>query len=331
MKYLSAVFTVILFIGIAAWTSFSFWHAYQPKPVKLQGQIEAEEYFISSKVPGRIRDVFVKKGEQVTKDQLIFTLESPEIDAKLQQAKAGEKAAGAMAQKARTGARGQQIRAAKDQWKKAEAASRLMEKTYGRINTLFKDGVVAEQKKDEAFTRWQAAQYTENAARQMYEMAREGARKETRQAAEEKVNMAAGAVAEVEAYKADTRIKSWFKGEVAQVMLSKGELAPQGFPVVTVVDMEDAWAVFNIREDLLSRFKKGTRFIARIPALDRDSEFQVTHVAVMGDFATWRTTDAGKGFDMKTFEVEARPVAPLKDLRVGMSVLVNITQTEIQE
>ncbi|MDD9301412.1 MAG: biotin/lipoyl-binding protein [Desulfobacter sp.] len=340
MKHLSTLFTTAVLIGGAVWIGISFYHAYQPQPVKLQGQIETEQYFISSKVPGRIHEVFVKKGDMITQGQLIFTLDSPEIQARLKQAKAGEMAAGALAQKAEKGtrdqrisaardqrisaARDQRISAARDQWKKAQAASRLMEKTYGRVNNLFKDGVVSEQKKDEAFTQWQAAKYTDQAAFQMYKMAKEEAREETKQAAAQKVNMAAGAVAEVQAYMADTKIKSWFKGEVSQVMLKKGELAPQGFPVVTVVDMEDAWAVFNVREDLLSQFQKGKKFTARIPALDREITFKVTHVSVMGDFATWRTTDPNKGFDMKTFEVEARPVDRVNNLRVGMSVLVDI-------
>ncbi|WDP87988.1 MAG: HlyD family secretion protein [Desulfobacter sp.] len=324
MKHLSTLFTTAVLIGGAVWIGISFYHAYQPQPVKLQGQIEAEQYFISSKVPGRIHEVFVKKGDMITQGQLIFTLDSPEIQARLKQAKAGEMAAGALAQKAEKGTRDQRISAARDQWKKAQAESRLMEKTYGRVNNLFKDGVVSEQKKDEAFTQWQAAKYTDQAAFQMYKMAKEGAREETKQAAAQKVNMAAGAVAEVQAYMADTKIKSWFKGEVSQVMLKKGELAPQGFPVVTVVDMEDAWAVFNVREDLLSQFQKGKKFTARIPALDREITFKVTHVSVMGDFATWRTTDPNKGFDMKTFEVEARPVDRVNNLRVGMSVLVDI-------
>ncbi|MDG2671354.1 HlyD family efflux transporter periplasmic adaptor subunit, partial [Vibrio parahaemolyticus] len=167
-----------------------------------------------------------------------------------------------------------------------------MEKTYNRVNNLYKDGVVAEQKRDEALTQWQASKYTESAAFQMYEMAKEGARSETKVAAAEKARMASGAVAEVEAYAKDTQIYSWFDGEVSQVLLQSGELAPQGFPVVTVIDTEDAWATLNVREDLLKHFTKDTTFNAYLPALDKSVEFKVTHVAVMGDFATWRATDA---------------------------------------
>ncbi|MCA3902252.1 HlyD family efflux transporter periplasmic adaptor subunit [Vibrio vulnificus] len=324
MKSFKPVLLSLCAVGVVSWVGYSFYQAYQPEPVRLQGMIEAQQYSISSKVPGRIDQVLVRKGENITKGQLVFTLHSPEIEAKLVQAKAGEKAAGALAQEAEKGARSQQIQAAKDQWLKAKAAADLMEKTYQRVNNLYNDGVVAEQKRDEAMTQWQAAKYTESAAFQMYEMAKEGVRDETKLAAAEKARMAAGAVAEVEAYANDTRIESWFDGEVSQVLLQSGELAPQGFPVVTVIDTQDAWAVLNVREDLLKHFQKDQTFSAYLPALDKKIEFKVSHIAVMGDFATWRATDASKGFDLRTFEVEARPVTPAHDLRMGMSLVVEL-------
>ena len=309
---------------IIGWVGYSFYQAYQPKPVRLQGQIEAQQYSISSKVAGRIERVMVKKGDIITKGDPIFTIYSPEIEAKLEQAVAGKEAAGAMAQQTQNGARTQQINAAKDQWNKAKAATQLREKTYQRVDSLYRDGVVAEQKRDEVLTQWQAAKYTQSAAFQMYQMAKEGARTETKRAAAEKVRMAEGAVSEVEAYAKDTKIKSWFNGEISQVLLHSGELAPQGFPVVTVIDMQDAWAVFNVREDQLKHFPKGKTFSAYLPALNESIDFEVTYIAVMGDFATWRSTDASQGFDLKTFEVEAKPLKLTTNLRVGMSVVIEL-------
>ncbi|PSU45086.1 hypothetical protein C9J12_24290 [Photobacterium frigidiphilum] len=323
MNKLKPLAVVIPAVALVGWLGYTFWQAYQPQAERMQGQIEAQQYNISSKVPGRVDEVLVRKGDQVERGQLIFTLLSPEIDAKLMQAKAGQQAAGAMAEQAEKGARVQEIAAARDQWQKAKAASSLMKKTYKRIDNLYKDGVIAEQKRDEAYTQWQASRYTEQAAYQMFGMASEGARVETKRAAMEKERMAAGAVAEVEAYAADTKITSWHNGEVTQVLLHGGELAPQGFPVVSVIDMNDAWAVFHVREDRLSEFNQGTIVDATIPALgDEAYSFKVTHVAVMGDFATWRATDASQGFDMRTFEVEARPMEAIEGLRVGMSVIL---------
>jgi HlyD family secretion protein len=323
MRVLRTIVIFVVFAAIVAWLSYTFWLAYQPKPLRMQGQIEAQQYNISSKIPGRINEVMVRKGDVVDKGQLIFTILSPEIDAKLAQAQAGQEAAEALAEEVYTGTRTQQIEAARDKWQQAKAAADLMEKTFERIENLYNAGVVAEQKRDEAETKLKGARFAENGALQMYKMAQEGAREETKKAVTGKARMAAGAVAEVEVYAADTKIESWHSGEVTQILLQSGELAPQGFPVVTIIDMSDAWAVFHVREDRLIDFNKGSEFSAEIPALgDASYRFRVDHVAVMGDFATWRATDSDKGFDMRTFEIEARPVESIEGLRAGMSVII---------
>ena len=305
--------------------ALAFAWAYRPASERLQGQIEAQSYSVSSKVPGRIETVAVKKGQTLSKGALAFTIVSPELEAKLQQAKAGEAAAGALAQEAENGARAQQIAAAKDQWLKAKSAAQLYQKTFARVDNLYRDGVVSLQKRDEAQTRAQTAQLTQSAAWQQYQLALEGARAEQKLAAREKAKMAAGAVAEVQAYTAELQVLSPAGGEVTQVLLQPGELASQGFPVVTLTDMSDAWALFHVREDRLKDFQLGQEFSARIPALGEEPyRFRVSHVAVLGDFATWRATDSQQGFDMRSFEVEARPVEPIPQLRVGMSVLVEL-------
>jgi len=249
MKDRKRVWIIVAAVVVTFWLVLGFWRAYRPTDYRLQGQVEARQYSVSSKVPGRIGEVLVRKGDQVVPGQLIFTIFSPELDAKLEQARAGRDAAGAMADQAEAGARSQEIEAARDQWHMARAAAELMEKTYGRINNLFEEGVVSEQKRDEVYTQWQAAMYTESAAEQLYLMAKEGAREEVRRAAADQMRMAEGMVAEVEAYEADTRIESRYRGEVSQVLLHTGELAPQGFPVVTVLDMQDAWLVLHVRKD----------------------------------------------------------------------------------
>ncbi len=323
MRYIKYFLLVLLVIAAVVWLSYSFWLAYQPRPVQLQGQIEAQQYSISSKVAGRIDQVFVRKGDQVQQGQLIFTILSPEINARLAQAIAGRDAAEAVAEGVEKGSRRQQIEAARERWRKAEAAADLMEKTYRRIDNLYRDGVVAEQKRDEAYTQFQTSAHDADAAFQLYKLAEEGARDEEKMAAQGKARMAAETVTEVEVYAAETQIESRHSGEVSQILLHSGELAPQGFPVVTIVDSKDAWAVFHVREDRLTEFQKGREFAAIIPALDNARHsFRVSHIAVMGDFATWRRTSSDAGFDMRTFEVEARPISPIDGLRAGMSVLV---------
>jgi len=321
----SLIIVVAFVIGLASWVGFTFYEAYQPKALVLQGEIDAQTYNISSKLPGRISDVFVKKGDSVEIGDAIFSLSSPEVDAKLKQAEAAKDAAGAQKTQADNGARKQEIQAAHDQWQKAKAAEALMLTTYKRINTLYEQGVISEQKRDEVYTQYRAAKYTSNAAGQMAQMAKEGARVEIKAAASAQERIYEAKVDEVNVYIKESRQYAFHQGEVTQVLIHSGELAPTGFPVVSVVDIQDSWAKFAVREDYLREFKKDKIFQAKIPALSDDSyEFRVSNIAVMGDFATWRATESGKGFDMKSFEVELRPTKPIKDLRVGMSVLLEL-------
>jgi len=315
----------VLLFSFFIWVSFTFYKAYQPQAIVLQGEIDAQSYNISSKLPGRVSEIYVKKGDMVDVGDVVFTISSPEVEAKLAQAKAAEDAAGAEKKQAETGARKQEIQAAYDTWQKAKAAEALMRTTYERIERLFKEGVVAEQKKDEVYTKYKAAKYDSSAAKQIFIMTKEGARVEVKEAASAQERVYKAKVDEVNAFVKETTQHSFHKGEVSQVLIHSGELSPTGFPIVSIIDIEDVWAKFSVREDYLKSFQKGKVFKVKIPALGEEMyDFKVSNIAVMGDYATWRATESGKGFDMKSFEVELRPMNPIPNLRVGMSVLLEL-------
>jgi len=312
-----------LVLALVVWVGVTFYKAYQPKSIVLQGEIDAQSYNISSKLPGRISKVFVKKGDEVKIGDAIFSISSPEVEAKLKQAEAAKDAANAQKTQAKNGARKQEVQAAFDQYKKAKAAEKLMKTTYERIQKLYDEGVVSLQKRDEVYTKYQASVYTSNAAHQMAMMAKEGARVEIKKAAAAQERVYDGKLDEVNAYVKEIHQYAFHNGEVSQILIHEGELSPTGFPVVSIIDMSDSWARFSVREDYLKDFTKGKIFDAKIPALGNATyKFKVTNIAVQGDYATWKATESGKGFDMKSFEVELHPVTPIKNLRVGMSVLL---------
>jgi len=319
------VVVMALVVALVIWVAFTFFQAYQVKSIILQGQIDAQSYNISSKLPGRISEIFVKKGDSVHVGDAIFSLSSPEVDAKLKQALAAKDAAGAQKTQANNGARKQEIQAAHDQWQKAKAAEALMFSTYTRIETLYKQGVISQQKRDEVYTQYRAAKYTSNAAKQMAMMAKEGARVEIKAAARAQERVYEAKVDEVNVYIKESKQYSFHKGEVTQILIHSGELSPTGFPVVSIVDIEESWAKFAVREEYLKEFKKEKIFKVKIPALGESSyEFRVASISVMGEYATWKATESGKGFDMRSFEVELYPTNAIKNLRVGMSVLLEL-------
>ncbi len=295
-----------------------------PVPLEIQGEVEATQIKVASKLLGRIDSLLVKKGDEIVPGMLLFTLSSPELEAKYSQASAVRQAAGAQRDKAFNGAQKEDVQAAFNNWQTALAAADYARKTFARIQNLYKDGVIPEQQKDEVETKMKAAVETEMAARSLYEKARNGARYEDKDAAGALVLQAEGVMSEVSSYLNERRITAPVKGEVANVLAERGELIPAGYPVVTLVDLSDVWVTFNLREDLLSAIQKGSIIPARFPALGmKEIALRVTYINALGDFATWNATKTRGDFDLKTFEIQAVPIEKIEGLRPGMSAVVN--------
>lgn len=318
-KRILGVFALLLAAGLLLAAA---WWGSRPAPEVVQGEVEATQVNVSAKVPARLASLAVREGQKVAKGDLVATLDSPEITARLQQAEAAKAAAVAARDKAYAGAREEEIRAAREVWQRAVHARELAEKTFARVERLHRDGVLPAQRRDEAEAHLATARDAEEAAKAAYDMAVNGARREDKAAASAAVDRAAAAIAEVEAFRAETSLTSPLGGEVWRTHAEVGELVGAGYPIVTVVDLSDVWVTFHLREDRLAGLAIGDHLTARVPALGRDVELAVSFIAPMGDFATWRSTSAQGGFDLKTFEVRARPVGGVSGLRPGMSAVV---------
>ena len=292
------------------------------EPEVIQGQMDVTEYRVSSKVPGRILEIRVQEGDYVHVGDTLAILDAPEVNAKKEQANAVEEAASAMSEMAKKGARQEQIQGAYQLWQQAKAALEIHEKSYQRVQKLFDEGVLSEQKRDEAYAQYTAAQAQAKAAESQYNMAVNGARREEKMAAAAKVQQARGVVAEVSSYIGETVQIAQMEGEVTDVYPHVGELVGTGSPIMSVAIMKDMWASFNIREDQLKGMKIGDEVETYLPAFDRTLKMKVYYIKDQGSYAVWKATKANGRYDLKTFEVKARPVEKLEGLRPGMSVII---------
>ena len=316
---LLAVFGLIAVVAIVAGIGFL---ALGRAPEIIQGQVEVTEYRVSSKVPGRILEIRVKEGDRVRKGDTLAILEAPDILAKQQQAEAVESAASALNDQARNGARQEQIQGAYQLWQQAKAGLEIAEKSYTRVKRLFDEGVVSAQKADEALAQYKALQAQEEAAKSQYDMAVNGARQEEKRAAQAQLNQAKGVVSEVNSYINETVQIAQMDGEVSEIYPKLGELVGTGSPIMTIALTDDIWGTFNVREDLLKGMKIGDTFKAYVPAFDQDIEMQIYSMKDEGSYAVWKATKANGQYDLKTFEVKARPTQTLEGLRAGMSLIV---------
>lgn len=288
----------------------------------IQGEIEVSEYRVSSKVPGRILELRVKEGDYVHVGDTLAILDAPEVEAKKAQAQSAEEAASAMKLMADNGARQQQIQGAYEVWQQAKAGLDIAKKTYERVQRLFNEGVISAQKRDEALAQYKAYEAQEKAAKSQYDMAKEGARKEERMAAAAQVNRAKGAVQEVSSYINETVQVAQIEGEVSDIYPKVGELVGTGSPIMSISIMSDVWGTFNVREDQLNGLKIGSEFTAFSPAFKKDVKMKVYYIKDQGSYAVWKATKSNGQYDLKTFEVKARPVTKMEGLRPGMTLVM---------
>jgi HlyD family secretion protein len=322
-KNYNLVIGVVALVVIVLIIAFAGWLVSRPKPLVIQGEAEASEYRVSGKVPGRVEILYVKEGQEVHKGDTVVFIDSPEVKAKLTQAEAVKSAAEAQRSKAVNGARSEQIAAAYQLWQQAKVQEDVMKKSFDRMQRLYDQNVVSAQKYDEVKAKYDAAVAQCAAAESQYQMALNGAREEDKATAAALVNQANGALAEVESYLSELYLTSPADGIVSAIYPKSGELVGQGSPVMSILDLSDAWFTFNIREDYLHSMKSGDKITVVIPALDDATcTATITYIAVRESYATWKATKETGQYDAKTFEVRAVPDTEVEGLRPGMTVLL---------
>lgn len=299
-----------------------WWFWPQAQQELLHGDIEVREVRVASKIPGRIIKLHVAEGDMVEAGQLLFELASPELDAALAQAEAAEDAARAIQDEAKAGLRGEEIEVTRLEWQRALIEKNLMQTTLRRIQNLYNDGLVSQQNLDEIAAKAAASADQAKAAEAVYRLAASGAREEQLSAIAAQNRRAAAAVAEVEAFRIETQARAPIAGQVANIIIRQGELVPPGFPVITIIEPEDTWVVLNIREDKLNALAPGAKFDAYVPALKQTLAFEVTKLNALPSFANWKQVRGTPGYDLKTFQIEAKPVQPNPQLRAGMTVIL---------
>lgn len=317
-KLIIALGGVTFVIAVLAIIGFLFIN----KPAEiLEGQAEATSVRVSGKLPGRVVEFYVREGDMVHKGDTLVHIHSSLVEAKLQQARAMETAARAVDKKVDSGTRSQIIQSAYEVWQQAEAAVGITKKTYERMQNLYAEGVMSEQKRDEAKAAYDAAVSGAAAARSQYELAKQGPQSEDRTQASAMVGVAQGGVAEVESLLEDQYLVAPCDGQVDVIFPHEGELVALGAPIMNVLRIDDKWVTFNIREDRLKDFTMDKEIDIRIPALDKDAKVKIYYVRDLGSYATWHATKTTGDWDSKTFEVKARPTEDIPDLRPGMTVI----------
>lgn len=318
---LLTMLVVIIVIGAVAVIGFLCLN--RPADI-LEGQVEGTTVRVSGKLPGRVVEIFVQEGDTVQAGDTLVHIHSSIVDAQLTQAQAMEDVARAQNRKVDAGTRVQIINSARDLVSQAEAAVSITSKTYNRMENLYKEGVVSEQKRDEAKAAYDAAKAQRAAAESQYQLALSGAQAEDKESAAAMVRASGAGVTQVESLLEDSYLVAPCSCTIDQIFPEAGELVALGAPIMNVLK-DERHVVFNVKETLLPDFQMGQELTVTVPGLsDKEVKLKVYYVRDMGSYATWRATKSTGDYDTRTFEIKARPVdaANAAGLRPGMSAIM---------
>ena len=310
-------------VAVAGLVLALLWTVERPQPLVIQGEVEATRVDLAARVSGRVAKSPVDLGDRVSAGDVVVELDSPQLRASL----ATSKATLAVAQTNRELAfsvRQETIDARRAELQKAEADVALAQKTYDRTRQLLEQSFASQQVLDQAANTLDAAARARDAASATLQLAEQGNSPEQKAVSVAQVDQAAAAVAEIEVNIAELLVRAPMTGEVTARTAEIGELFSAGTPLISIVDVDNAWFTFNLREDLLTGLGVGDSLPVRVPALGgRTVAAKVTAINAEGSYANWRATKATGNFDLRTFEVRARPAAPVDGLRPGMSGLID--------
>ncbi|WP_180083031.1 HlyD family secretion protein [Acinetobacter sp. YH12102] len=321
-KYLLLALIPVLLAVIA----FGLWKSYQPAPLELQGRVEAETVQVATKVPSRIEEIYVEEGQQVKKGDVLVRLNSPEIQAKKQQAVAALQSALALQSTAERGSQEENIASLYANWQSLKAQQNLAKVSYERGANLLKEGVISRQRRDELYAASQSAAQMTEAAYQQYARAKRGSTSQQKSSADAQVDIAQAALDEANALEAETQLVAPVNGTVSKTYGKVSELVATAVPVVSLIE-DQMWVSLNIREDQYAPFQKMSSIEGYIPALDKTATFKIKQISAEGEFATIKTTRQTGGYDVRSFKLHLVPAPAIPELKVGMSVLFKLKET----
>ncbi|MHB8284507.1 MAG: HlyD family secretion protein [Caulobacteraceae bacterium] len=320
-RWLIALAVAVLLAAVA-FVIFGVALAERPVPDQLQGMVDTDTLDVTTKVPSRITRLLAHEGDTVKLGQVLAVMSSPEVQAKSQEAQGALNGARALLSRAVDGSRVEDTRSLEAVWRSAQSAADLAAVTARRADVLFSQGVIAAQRRDEADAAHASAVQNADAAHEQYLKALHGSRPEDKRLAVSQVQVAQAGLSEAQSLQAETRLVAPSDGEISKRFASDGELVLAGVPVFTMIDPNRLWVSVNLREDQFHGLRMGQIIRGDLPAMDRKAvAFKVFYISPQGDFATWRATRQSRGYDVRSFEVRARPLISVSGLRPGMSVL----------
>ncbi|HET9235861.1 MAG TPA: efflux RND transporter periplasmic adaptor subunit [Oligoflexus sp.] len=289
----------------------------------LQGQVEFDEIDLASRLSSRVKEVKVELGDRVSADQVLVILDDDLIAIRNERAQATLEQASLQKKMTDDATRKEEL----SQLAAAEAMARsqwdFARQSLKRAGILFEKDAIARQQWEEIIAKEKGARAQYEMAKARWEAGRNGARDEQKAIAAANLVQAETGLAEVSAYHKDLQLSAAAEGTVHAIHARPGELVPQGFPLVTLLDQKHPRLSFYVTEDRLALFRQGETYTAVIPALqDMALKVELVRIQVLPAVLTQVVTEDRAARDIRSFELTFKPLDAAVPLQPGMSAVL---------
>lgn len=321
LKNYWAIFIPILVLAIAGIYLLKNKSA-EPENDSVIGMVDADFVDVSASLPGKLVQVFVKEGDTIAEGQVLAQMKTTELESFQAQALDAVTIAQNSLSKIDRGVEPEVLQAAQNIEIIAQQQMDLMNKTYNRFQTLYKDGVISGQERDVVYFKFKAAQQELETAKLNVQLLQRGNSHEAKNSAEAILNQAKEASKIANEIKESGTIKAPSAGKISTVISNPGEMVNAGYPMMTIQTNNSSFVKFNLRQNQMNKIEKGSKVTMKIPGCTPENiQGTVTELAPALGYADWVPEKDNGQFQLRTFQIKVRPdnMNSVKGLRSGMT------------
>lgn len=299
-----------------------------PETIEATGTIEVTEIDVGAMTAGRVVDLRVQEGDTVQPGDTIAILTRSELPGELEAARARVEVLRARVRQAERGPRTQEISAARSQLAGAEVELSVAQREVDRVGKLVQDSMAPPRELERSQGQLAAARSRRDSARETLALLTAGTREEEVAAARAELKAAEAGYAQVRATAAELSVISATGGVVQLRNYERGEIAPAGAPIVTLIDPNDLWVRIYVHQDALTRLKVGASVSLHADAVRaRPFTARVIEISPRAEFIPRVALTERERADL-VFGVKLRITDATAGLKPGMPVDVLIPASD---
>jgi HlyD family secretion protein len=271
----------------------------------VSGTIETDETRLASRYGGRVAEIFIHEGDNVSSNQLILRLEATELFARRDQL-------AAQLAEWKNGPRKEELATAKAEMEAIAADLEFARSEERRTAQLANTGAIAATERDRAVSRANTVDKNLAASKSRYELLLAGTRPE-------RIAQAEAQLAEVQTQIKELEVRAPAPAVVETLHVKLGDVLAPNTPVVTLLYASHLWVRVYVPATWLGHLHLSDKVRVQVDSFPgKNFEGEIEQIARSAEF-TPRNVQTQEDRVKQVFGIKVRLPGDNPDLRAGMS------------